>query len=166
MTEAERKGEWDKLRAQMNDQHAKDLAKKDESLTVMQKLIQSKVVDAEAVSSIAAEGGVPDLLLPHVQRFVKTDESFNPIVVDASGTPRVDGKGNPMTIRDLVKEMRASEVFGRAFNGSGQSGSGTQPANGGGGNPQIKRKADLKDRKDRAAYVEKFGADAYFKLPD
>jgi hypothetical protein len=88
----------------------------------------------------------------------------------------VDGKGNPMTIRDLVKEMRASEIFGRAFNGSGQSGSGTQPANGGGGIPQIRTKADLYKNIDpknkramdqaRQTYVQANGPDAYIALPD
>lgn len=159
-------GEWDKLRAQMNEKHQADLKVKDETIGQMRKRLQAELVDAKAVSAIASAKGVPDLLLPHVQRFTKVDDDFNVVVVDAKGDPRVNGKGEPLTIADLVSEMRASEVYGRAFEASGNTGGGTRPANGGGGNPQVKRKADLKDRKQRAEFVDKHGHEAYFALPD
>jgi predicted GIY-YIG superfamily endonuclease len=172
-SEAEKKGEWDKLKAQMNTAHQAELGKKDESLAAMRRRLSTELVDKNAVAEIAAAGGVPDLLLPHVQRHAKVDDDFNVTVVDAQGGPRVKGNGDPFTIKDLVAEMKASDVFGRAFNGSGQSGGGTPPANGGGVNPQIKSKADLykglttdaQKRQARAKFVEAHGADAYFKLP-
>src|ERR1700751_2111090 len=40
LSEAERKGEWDKLKAQMNTAHQTELAKKDESISAMRKQIQ------------------------------------------------------------------------------------------------------------------------------
>jgi len=52
-------------------------------------------------------------------------------VVDQAGNPRVNGKGEYLSIKDLVSEMRESEVFGRAFEPSGTTGSGSQ----GGGKP-------------------------------
>lgn len=167
-TEAERKGEWDKLRVQMNDKHALDLKAKDEKISAYQKRLNAELVDARATAAIAAQKGVPDLLLPHVQRQVKVDEDFNVIVVDAKGDPRVNGKGEPLSITDLISEMKENEVYGRAFEGSGHSGSGTRPNNGGGGTPpgQAKSKADLKDRSKRAAFVDAHGHDAYFALPD
>jgi hypothetical protein len=166
-TEAERKGEWDKLRAQMNDKHALDLKAKDETIGQMKKRLEAELIDAKAVAAIAAAKGVPDLLLPHVQRHVKVDDDFNVQVVDAKGDPRVNGKGEPLSIADLIEEMKANEIFGRAFEGSGHSGSGTRPNSGGGGNPpgQVKRRSDLKTRADRAAFVDQYGHDAYFALP-
>lgn len=162
---ANKAGEWDKLKAQMNDKHQTELARRDETIGTMRKRLESELIDSKAVTAIAAEKGVPDLLLPHVQRFVKVDDDFNPVVVDAKGDPRVDAKGNPMTIHDLVKEMKASDVFGRAFEGSGHSGSGTQPGHNAGG-AGAKKKSDFKSEKDRAAWVEANGFDAYKALPD
>ena len=43
----------------------------------------------------------------------------------------VDGKGNAMSIEQLVEKMKSSEVYARAFDGSGAKGSGA--TNGGGG---------------------------------
>ena len=39
-------------------------------------------------------------------------------VIDGDGNQRIDAQGNPMTIPQLVDEMRASETFSRAFEAS------------------------------------------------
>lgn len=165
LSEAERKGEWDKLRAQMNEKHEAALRGKDETISAMRARLNAELVDAKAVAAIAAAKGVPELLLPHVQRHVKVDDEFNVHVVDAKGDPRVGAKGEPLTIADLVAEMRQSEVFGRAFEGSGQSGSGKLPGNGAGG-AGVSKKSDFKSEKERAAFVEKHGFEAYKALAD
>ena len=165
-TEAERKGEWDKLRSQMNEKHALDLKQKDETIGQMRKRLQAELVDAKAVAAISSADGVSELLLPHVQRFTKVDDDFNVVVVDAKGDPRVNGKGEPLSIADLVVEMKANEIYGRAFKASGHSGSGTQPSNGSGGMPtDIKSRSDFKSSKERTDWVTKHGPDAYLKLP-
>jgi hypothetical protein len=157
LSEAERKGEWDKLRAQMNEKHDAALRAKDETITAMRARLNAELVDAKAVAAIAAAKGVPELLLPHVQRHVKVDDEFNVQVVDGKGDPRVGAKGEPLTIADLVAEMKASEVFGRAFEGSGQSGSGTQPnsAGGAGGNGGVPKSwAEAKTDEEKAAFLK------------
>lgn len=167
-TEAERKGEWDKLRGQMNERHAKELQAKDDQISSLRKSLERHLIDAQATSAIAAEKGIPDLLLPHVQRHVRVVESdgeFSVRVVNDKGDPRVNGKGEPLTISDLIAEMKTNQIFGRAFEGAGQSGSGTPPANGGGGNPSNKRRSDFKDEKERAAFVNQHGLAAYQSLP-
>ena len=163
---ATKAGEWDKLRAQMNEKHQSDLRQKDETLAQMRKRLEGELIDSRAVSAIAAAKGIPDLLLPHVQRHVKVDENYNVVVVDAKGDPRVNGKGEPLTISDLVSEMKQSDIFGRAFEGSGQSGSGMQPGNGG-GNPQATVKyEDLKDNRElRSKFINAYGVAAYESLP-
>lgn len=166
MSEAERKGEWEKLKTQMNAAHAEAIKAKDETIGQMRKRLEAELVDAKATAAIAAAKGVPDLLLPHVQRFVRVDDGFNVQVVDAKGDPRVNGKGEPLTISDLIAEMKTNEIYGRAFEGAGQSGSGTLPAGGAGSaQTQIKRRSELKSREDRVAFVEKHGEAAYFALP-
>lgn len=165
LTEAEKKGEWDKLRGQMNDKHQADLKAKDETIGAMRKRLEAELVDAKATAAIASMKGVPELLLPHVQRQTKVDDNFNVIVVDSKGDPRVNGKGEPLTISDLITEMKGNEIYGRAFEGSGQSGSGMQPNKGGGGSPSNKRRSDFKTEKERSAFVNEHGLEAYQALP-
>ena len=158
-------GEWDKLRQQMNDKHADDLKKKDETIGQMRARLEKELVDAQAVIAIAAAKGSTGLLLPHVKSHVKVDDNYQVIVVDAKGDPRVNGKGEPLTIADLVTEMRGTEAYGRAFEGTGQSGSGATQANGVGAIGAVTKRSDLKTRSERAAFVDKHGADTYFALP-
>lgn len=166
---AAKAGEWDKLKAQMNDKHQTELKSKDDSISNMRKSLEKHLVDAAATSAIAAEKGVADLLLPHVQRHVKVveeDGEFVVKVVDAKGDPRVNGKGDPLTISDLVKEMKESEVYGRAFDASGHSGSGKPPTRSPSGGPGSATKSGFKTEKERAAWVDAHGFEAYKNLPD
>lgn len=127
-------GEWDKLKAQMQEQTAKEREKLESALKAKDSAIERYLIDAQATEAISAQKGVPALLLPHVKasvRVVDEDGEYVTRVVDAQGNARVNGNGDFLTIKDLVGEMRQSETFGRAFEASGVSGSGAQ---GGGGN--------------------------------
>lgn len=129
-------GEWDKLKGQMTEQHRAELGKKDERISVLTKSLHGRLVDADATAAIAAAKGVPELLLPHVRMAVKVieeDGEFKVRVVDAAGNPRVNGKGEFLSIADLVGEMRQSDVYGRAFEASGTTGGGASGGNAGGG---------------------------------
>jgi hypothetical protein len=136
-------GEWDKLKAQMNEKHQAELKAKDDALGKLRQALERHLVDAAATNAIAEAKGVPKLLLPHVRssvRVVEEDGNFEVRVVDDKGDPRVNGKGDPLTIADLVGEMRQSEVFGRAFEASGRTGSGTPPnGSGGAGSPDLSK---------------------------
>lgn len=127
-------GEWDKLKAQMVEKHNKELENERTSKGRLRSTLERHLIDGAAVAAIAEAKGVPQLLLPHVRAHVKVVEDENgdfvARVVDAKGDPRVNSKGDFMSISDLVGEMRQNEVFGRAFESSGAGGSGT-PANGG-----------------------------------
>lgn len=168
-------GEWDKLKAQMNEKHEAALKAKDAvidagkaEVTAMKKSLERHLIDAQATAAIATAKGEPDLLLPIVQRFIKVNEengNYTTLVVDAKGDPRVDSKGNPMTVDAFVTELKATEKYGRAFEGSGASGSGTRPANGAGGAGTITKRSDLKDNAARAAFVDAHGIEAYTALP-
>lgn len=162
---AEKAGDWEKLKAQMNDSHAKEIAAKDNELASMRKALDEYLIDAQATSAIAAAKGVPELLLPHVKQHVKVMEEngkYNVTVVDAKGDPRINGKGEPLTIADLVVEMKQSEIYGRAFEGTGQTGSGKLPTNAGGGTT-LKR--SQMTPKQRTEYMSEHGQAAYLTLP-
>lgn len=166
-SEAERKGEWDKLRAQMNEKHQTELKSREDKIAAMQSTLERHLIDATATAAIAAEKGVPDLLLPHVQRHVRVvdeDGEFAVRVVDAKGDPRVDAKGEPLTIADLVKEMKASEIFGRAFEASGNTGSGKQPGSGSGGTGTAKPRGKM-SLEEKADFIAQHGQEAYQALP-
>ncbi|RZL39236.1 MAG: hypothetical protein EOP35_04155 [Rubrivivax sp.] len=147
-------GEWDKLKLQMTEQHTVELGKKDERIKTLTTSLERRLIDADATAAIAAAKGVPALLLPHVRASVRVIEDggdFKVQVVDAAGNPRVNGKGEFLSIADLVGEMRQSDVYGRAFEPTGTTGGGSQQGGGGGGSKTIKQAAfDALGPKDRA----------------
>jgi len=128
-------GEFDKLRTQMADQHKTELSKKDEVVGKMRANLERYLVDAQATAAIAELKGSARLLMPHVKAQVKVieeGEGFVIRVVDDNGTPRVNGNGQFLSIKDLVSEMRSGDEFSRAFEPTGTTGSGaaSRPASG------------------------------------
>lgn len=137
-------GEWDKLRGQMADQHKTDMGKKDERIGALTKSLERRLIDADAVAAIASAKGASALLLPHVRASVRVIDDggdFKVQVVDASGNPRVNGKGEFLSIADLVSEMKQSDVFGRAFDAAGTTGSGAGNTQGNSGPRSMNRTA-------------------------
>jgi hypothetical protein len=151
-------GEFDKLRQQMLQAHQGELSKKDERIGSLTKSLERRLVDADATAAIAALKGVPALLLPHVQAAVKVIEEngeFVARVIDKAGNPRVNGKGEFLSIADLVGEMRQSDVFGRAFEATGTTGSGAASSSSSGTGKTISQAAfDALGPKDRAAHMK------------
>ena len=125
-------GEWDKLKGQMTEQHQAELAKREEAVKGMRDQLEKHLVDAAGVAAIAAADGSAELLLPHVKSRVKVIEEngeFAVRVVDAAGNPRVNGKGEFLSMSDLVGEMRQSEIFAPCFKAPNASGGGAQHSN-------------------------------------
>lgn len=135
---AEKAGEWDKLKSQLLETHKKELSKKDEETAKMKATLERYLVDATATAAIAELKGIPQLLLPHVKSAVKVVEDngeYTVQVVDGAGTPRINNKGESLSIKELVEEMRQSEIFGRAFEPTGITGSGASGARNNAGAP-------------------------------
>ncbi len=173
-SQAEKRGEFDKILAQVNEKNIQALKAKDETIGQMRKRLESELVDAKAIAAIAAAKGKTKLLLPLVKNQLRVDENFNVVVLGADGeTPKVDDKGNPVGITELVNEMRQSEDYGSAFEGAGHTGSGTRPTNGSGGSPMGRlTKAELQGKvgsaawKQKNALIEQYGWKAYESLPE
>lgn len=172
------KGEWDKLRQQMVEKHTteinslkKIITDKDGEIAAMNTSLENHLVDSQLTAAIAEHKGIPTLLLPHAKKLVKVvkeeNGTYTTKVMNEKGEPRVNAKGEPLPVSDLIQEMRSNEVFGRAFEGNGTSGSGTQPGGGNGGNntSPIKRRSEFKSEAERAAYVDQYSVEAYQKLP-
>lgn len=157
---------------QLVQKHQKELEAERLERQSLEVQLQTVLVDQAATAALAEAKGSVELLLPHVQRHTrvrKLEDGRHVVdVVDKDGNVRIaNSKGDPMTIAGLVQEMRKSEAFGRAFEGTGNSGSGTRPTSSTGSNAaQVKSRRDFKSEKDRAAYVEAYGLDAYRALPN
>lgn len=166
--EAEKKGEWDKLREQLVKNHQKEIESRETKLSTMQKSLESYLIDANATAEIAGLNGIPGLLLPHVKsqlKVVEQDGKYVVRVVDSDGDVRIDAKsGEPMSIKQLVAEMRDSETFAPAFKGSGASGSGTPP-NSSAGRAGHGVKRGQMTQQQKAAFIHEHGRDAYRQLP-
>lgn len=136
--DAEKKGQFDLLKGQLVEKHQKEIEVVTGKVSAMQAALEKHLVDAVATYAIAEAKGVPALLLPHVKAAVKVVEvngQYTVQVVDANGNERImDGKGTPMSIADLVADMKKSDVFGRAFEGTGATGGGAAGSRGGNNN--------------------------------
>ena len=134
-------GDWEKREQQLIEKHNKELKTRDDALIAANRTIERTLVDGEATRAIAAAKGSPRLLLPEIKQRVKVlkgdDGDYVLRVVDADGTPRIGkvegGKAAPMTIAELVAELREDAELARAFDGSGASGSGAAKSEGDGG---------------------------------
>jgi len=122
------KGEFEKLKQQLKEQHQKELEKKDSRANQLYKSLEGQLVNAEAVRAISKHKGASELLLPHIQSQVSVEEGddgkFTVRVMGKDG-PRFNKEGEYMSIEDLVLEMKENDTFGRAFEGSGASGGGS-----------------------------------------
>jgi hypothetical protein len=142
------KGDWETREKQLKEQLAADLSKREthfqtelktreDRIGKLQSSLEKSLIEAQATAAIASAKGSPELLLPHVMRSVKVIEEngeFVARVLDAAGQPRIANvKGDPFTIANLVEEMKANAVFGRAFEASGAGGSGAGQGGGSGG---------------------------------
>jgi hypothetical protein len=140
------KGDWDTREQQLKERLQTDLKTREthfqtelqtreERIGKLQASLEKSLIEAQATAAIAAAKGVPELLMPHVMRLVKVVEEngeFVARVLDAQGQPRIANvKGDPFTVANLVEEMKANAVYGRAFDASTAGGSGAGQSGGG-----------------------------------
>lgn len=167
--EAERRGEWDKLKARLKEDHQKALDAKDATIAALSGQVDGLLIDNEVRRAAEAAGGYPDLLLPHARRQVKAvvnDDGTRTVqVVDADGTPALAEGGEAQTIEGLLKVMKGQEAFAPLFKGTGATGSGSPGGKGAGGAGQVASRAELKTDKDISDYISEHGLEAFEKLP-
>jgi hypothetical protein len=161
MNDADNRGDWKAVEAALRA----EIAEKDKRIETLFGQLESSLVDANATAN-----GVPELLLPHARKQIKMAEEdgrFKFSVVNAKGEPRINSRGNPLSISELVAEMKGNKIFGRVFEGEGSTGNAPRPSNGvGETGTSITRRSDLKgDNKVISAFVDAYGLDAYKALP-
>lgn len=125
---------FEAAKAQLLEKHAAEIAERENRVGHLSKTVESLLIDQVATAALAEAKGSVELLLPHVRahtRVKEVDGKFTVEVVDRDGNARIaNSKGETMDIKGLVADMKASETFSRAFEASGNSGSGKVPSNG------------------------------------
>lgn len=123
----------------------------------LQKQLYGLLVENAGTAAIAEEKGVAELLLPFIAtqtRTVEEDGVFKVQVVDAAGDIRYSSvTGAPMTIKELVKEMKTNEKFARAFDSEVQTNQG-----GGGANAHQRRQQPANTDRSKMSSVDKISA--------
>lgn len=146
--EAERKrltaeGNFTALTEQMKTAHKTELERERAEKAGLLGEIERRAIDGEAIVELTAAKGKVKLLLPHVKsqaRVRKTDTGvYVTEVIDGNGNVRIaDGAGTPMTIKQLVAEMKGQDDFAGAFMADDKSGGGAPSTGTKGGAPSGK----------------------------
>lgn len=131
------------------DAHKKEQEKLGARNAALQNQLYGLMVENAATAAVAELKGIPELLMPFIKSQVKVveeDGAFKATVIDASGEVRYGATGSPMTIKELVTEMKGQEKFGRLFESEQQDNRG-----GGGFRPGAGRQAPTKPATERSA---------------
>lgn len=129
-------GKYDEMLKQVNAKHEEQLAALNKQIEQYRVEKEMSLIDQAATSAIAEEKGSIKLLLPLIKLHTKLVNVNGKDVVeifDANGTPRVDAKGDYLTIADWVKEMKKDPDLQSAFAPSGNKGSGAPGSGNSGG---------------------------------
>lgn len=124
--------EFGKLKSQLQSELEKAQAEKQKAYAARDR----ELITSALTQEIVKEKGNARLLLPILQRHVKvieTDDGYRAAVVDADGDERLNAKGEPMTLADLVREAKSDSELLDAFAADGRSGGGAGGAGGNGG---------------------------------
>jgi len=154
-TQLQRKFEQD--RDALVKKYDTDLANRDGTITTLENQLERELVTTAATTAITGAKGSTKLLLPVVRGMVKMtateDGQRVAQVLDGAGHVRLStksGSTDPMSIDELVEELRQDSEFARGFDGTGASGSGASGSDRGGGSGSHRISAE--DAKDPVKY--------------
>jgi hypothetical protein len=161
-------GDVDALIKSWEKKHADGLAAKDAEyqprLTKLESTIRRVFVSekAQAIANEIAVSGSASVLVDHIAKRLRAEDrdgDYVTIVVDA------EGKASALTLDDLKKEFVGNKAFAPVIAGSKGSGSGAGGAKGGGAAVGTQKRSQM-SVKEKAAYVDEHGKDAFFALPE
>lgn len=125
---AKAQGDWENWKAQMQSQFDQEKHTLTEQISTLERDLAEQMITATATAVIAEAKGIPALLLPHLSARVVVENGKREVrIYDVAGNVRYGKEGRPMTIAERVEEMKSDPIFGRAFEASGNGGSGAPP---------------------------------------
>lgn len=140
----------DKVRAEMKAANELAVANERKVQDSLRATVHKYLVGAGASEALAAEEAIVELAMPFVERQIKVveqDGEFKAVVVDKDGDPRISGgTGQPMTIKELVREMKAQDTFKPLFKSDVKGGGGALPGKTGAKPAQVQADASPMDR--------------------
>lgn len=120
-----------RIREEMNKGHSGELESRDQRLAGLQKQLFTLMGTGEAKKELLALGAADvDLAMPFVLERLKTIEEHGELdvrVVDADGEIKYGTTGRPMTVKELVTEMKGNSKYGLLFKSDTPQGGGTPP---------------------------------------
>ena len=127
-----------KIRDDLGAAHRTELEKHVARINGLTAQLHGLLVTSDAMSALAEAGAVdPDLVMPFIHSQVKVSEAdgrFEVVVLQKNGDPRYSGAtAKPMTIKELVGEMKADERYGQLFKSDAPRGGGATPPRRAGG---------------------------------
>ena len=166
--DAAKKGNFEKVLEEREKKWSAEINKRDERIKGMESSLDRALRHSEATQAITEAKGSVRLLMPHVVSRTSLEEheesGYRVVVLDDNGKRRFGPDGEPMTVAELIQEMREDPEFQTAFEGSGASGGGTAGKAGGqSGTGRVKRSAMTSAEK--GAYIREHGQAAFLKLP-
>jgi len=147
---------------QMKEQHQAVLVTEQEKSNKLQAGLERALIRSEAIAAIAELKGAPDLLLSTIMAQCRLKETpldggeteYSAVVLDEARNTRIgDANGKDMTIAQLVGEMKASDKYARAFDGTQESGGGKPSERGQPQTPQAPTGDKSKTEKVRAGLL-------------
>lgn len=127
------------------------------------------LLNRDAGTLMADMDANPHLIMPLIMERVKfKTDSIGELgyeIVDAQGNKRIgDQHGNDMTLEQLFNELRDNEHTAGAFNGSGQSGSGSPDRVTGDKIPANLKRSEMSDE-EKVKFIAKHDLATFQKLP-
>ena len=140
----------DKVRAEMKAANELAVANERKVQDSLRATVHKYLVTSGASEALAAEEAIVELAMPFVERQIKVveqDGEFKAVVVDKDGDPRISGgTGQPMTIKELVREMKGMDMYKPLFKSDVKGGGGAQPGKTGAKPTDVKADATPMDR--------------------
>lgn len=122
----------EKMKADIAKGHATEMEAKNKRTSALESQLYNVLVRNEALSALGDSGALDaDLVMPFVEKKLKTveeDGQFKVVVIDEVGDRKYSGTtGEEMTIKELVKDMKADPKYAPLFKSEQKKGSGTTP---------------------------------------
>ena len=121
----------EKIKEDLAKAHTKDLEVRDNRANALRSQLENLLVTSETIKELSAAGGDVELLSPFIHQNTKSieeDGEFKVLVIDSAGDRRFSGTtGAPMTIKELVNEMKADTKYSKLFASEAPTGGGKLP---------------------------------------
>ncbi len=161
-------GEFDSMKQQITAKHQKAVDGLTAQIGERDSMLDKEIRQNGILTAANAAGVLPEMsdwIMFQAMQVTKLNDEYKTAVVDDQGNQRVNAKGEPMTISEMIAEMAESPKYAAAFRGTSQSGMGIKPSNGSGGQLSGLSRSKMTATQ-KAAFVRKHGQEKYFNLSE